>query len=136
MDGVDMWNPEKMLEESREQFKKHEDYVNIKEMAALEDELIRLKEERGIAQKRGLVFGCIDRLLADAKKKKVVRKTYLRLALALGWFCGAHRFYAGQKIRGLLYLLFFWTGIPFAMTVVDLMIALPMKPDENGEIWI
>ena len=33
------------------------------------------------------------------------------LAALLGDF-GIHHFYLGQRVQGLLYLLFFWTGIP------------------------
>ena len=68
--------------------------------------------------------------------KTVERKKYIRLALSCGWLCGAHRFYAGQKMLGVLYLLFCWPGIAFAMTLIDLMIVLPMQPDENGMIQI
>ena len=33
------------------------------------------------------------------------------LALFLGWI-GIHRFYLGNTVLGIIYLLFFWTGIP------------------------
>lgn len=68
------------------------------------------------------------------KPRWVNRKKYVKLALTCGWLCGSHRFYAGQRLLGGLYLLFFWTGIPMAMTMVDLMIALPKVPDEDGMI--
>ena len=107
-----------------------------REMIALEEELFALKQKYGIQEKTKWWIRAGD-FLANrlAREPKLVsRKTYIRLAASCGWFCGAHRFYCGQKKLGLLYLLFFWTGIPFAMTLVDLMIALPMKPDENGFI--
>lgn len=131
-----MFNPEQRLEKSREEYRNHEDYVDMGKLAALEDELNRLKEENNIETKRGFFLRFIDDVVSKYEKKTVSRKKYIRLAISIGWFTGAHRFYAGQKIRGLLYLLFFWTGIPFAMTLIDLMIVLPMKADENGCISI
>lgn len=66
--------------------------------------------------------------------RKVNRKTYL-------WFCalgvvGAHHFYAGHWIKGILYILFFWTGIPLAMSFFDWTIALPLTADADGKIEI
>lgn len=63
------------------------------------------------------------------------RKKYLWLAVLTGWM-GGHRFYAKQYFTAMLYLLFFWTGIPIAMTLIDLMIALPKEADENGHILL
>ena len=40
------------------------------------------------------------------------------------------------KCLGLLYLATFWSGFSAAMTIVDFIIAVPMKPDENGNIWL
>lgn len=67
-------------------------------------------------------------------KRPVNRKTYLRLCW-LGAF-GVHRFYAKQWITACLYLATCWTGFSVAMTMVDVIIALPMKPDENGMIYL
>ncbi|MCU0567255.1 MAG: NINE protein [Oculatellaceae cyanobacterium Prado106] len=33
------------------------------------------------------------------------------LAFFAGW-CGLHKFYLGENFAGILYLLFFWSGIP------------------------
>ena len=49
---------------------------------------------------------------------------------------GAHQFYAKRPILGVLYLATFWSGFSFAMTLIDVIIAVPMKPDENGNIWL
>jgi len=68
-------------------------------------------------------------------KVKCNRKTYLLLAVLLGW-CGGHRFYSRQWIWGILYLVFFWTGIPLAMTIIDLLIAIPLPVDEEGFILV
>ncbi len=59
---------------------------------------------------------------------------YLRWCL-LGVF-GAQRFYAKQWKMGLLYLVTCWSGFSIAMTMIDAMIAVPMKPDENGIIYL
>lgn len=116
--------------------KRNQEYVDPKEMLALEEELAQLKQQHGIQDKQTWWKKVGDWLAkrSDNARRHVSRRTYIKLALTCGWFCGAHRFYAGQKLLGTLYLLFCWTGIPFAMTLVDLMIALPMQPDQSGMI--
>ncbi|MFR2850798.1 TM2 domain-containing protein [Hungatella sp.] len=64
-----------------------------------------------------------------------IPKKYILLALCLGWV-GGHRFYTKQYALGFIYLLFCWTGIPFAMTLIDLMIALPRQADEQGRLFL
>lgn len=49
---------------------------------------------------------------------------------------GAHQFYAKRPILGVLYLATCWSGFSIAMTLVDAIIAVPMKPDENGLILL
>jgi len=39
-------------------------------------------------------------------------------ALVLGNF-GAHKFYLGKPMKGIMYLLFAWTGIPFLVSLVE-----------------
>ena len=131
-----MFDLEKRLENARQGYRRHKDYVDMGELAALEEELTTLKMENNIAIKKNPLIALIDRIVGRIKKNRVNRKTYIKLALCLGWIVGAHRFYAGHKILGSLYLLFFWTGIPFAMTIADLMIALPMEADKEGYIEI
>ena len=113
------------------------DLADPKKMIALEQELAELKEQYGIKEQPKWWMRVGDWLAERQRGPKAVeRKKYIRLALSCGWLCGAHRFYAGQKMLGVLYLLFCWTGIAFAMTLIDLMIVLPMQPDENGMIQI
>ena len=38
-----------------------------------------------------------------------------------GWL-GVHQFYLRQYFSGSLYLLFFWTGIPFLLSILDFVI--------------
>ena len=74
----------------------------------------------------GFIWNCIDHLATwyDGREKHAVnRKIYLRLCI-LGIF-GAHQFYAKR-----------WSGFSIAMTLVDAIIAVPMKPDENGLILL
>lgn len=117
--------------------RKKQERVSPDEMMALELELAQVKKEHGIKVKTTWWARLSDILTARSKgPKQVERKKYIRLALICGWFCGAHRFYAGQKLLGVLYLLFCWTGIPVAMTLIDLMIVIPMKPNEAGIITL
>lgn len=85
----------------------------------------------------GFLWNCIDHYVTwyDGREKHCVsRKMYLRLCI-LGIF-GVHHFYAKRPILGLLYLATCWSGFSIAMTIVDAIIAAPMKPDENGNIWL
>lgn len=112
--------------------------ININEMIALEEELQALKEEHGIEQKKGLWIKAGDWIADRVGRREPVgvnRRMYIKLAVFTGWL-GGHRFYSKQYKLGLLYLLFFWSGVPFCMTVVDLMIALPMKTDEDGRVFL
>ena len=68
-------------------------------------------------------------------KHKVNKKKYILLCLLLGW-CGGHRYYEKRYWLAAFYTLFFWTVIPFFLCVTDLLIALPVQADENGDIVI
>lgn len=115
-----------------------QDKFEFKRMIELEEELLSLKKEQGITEKPKWWQRLGDWYAEYSVKSKVPvdRKKYIRLALTCGWLCGSHRFYSHKPVLGMLYLLFFWTGAPFAMTLIDLMIVLPMQPDENGMIVI
>ena len=80
------------------------------------------------------LIDCAVTAHANRAKVPVNRKAYLRWCL-LGVF-GAQRFYAKQWKMGLLYLVTCWSGFSIAMTMIDAMIAVPMKPDENGIIYL
>lgn len=51
------------------------------------------------------------------------------LALFLGGI-GVHKFYLGQTTAGVLYLLFFWTGIPAILAAIDGIILLTMSDED------
>lgn len=113
---------------------------DLSDFIQAEEELHRLKEEQGIQDppaKLNFLGRGIEYLLTVRErriKQPIKRKTYLWLCL-LGAF-GAHRFYAKQWFTATVYLLTFWTGFSTAMTIIDVMMVLPMKPDENGIIWL
>lgn len=112
------------------------DSEQMKQYFELQNELQKTKEEYGIEDKPTklqMIVNKIYDIVYSREKRKVDRKKYLWLALLTGW-CGGHRFYTHQYKTAILYLLLFWSGFSVAMTVVDLMIALPMKPDEDGLI--
>ncbi|MCI8622981.1 MAG: NINE protein [Provencibacterium sp.] len=128
-----------MQEETPERRKKNagKEAVDPIEMILLEQDLADLKKERGIQENVTWRTRLGRRLARRAAGPRLVnRKTYIRLALCCGWFCGAHRFYTGQKLLGTLYLLFCWSGIPAAMTLIDLMIVIPIQPDEQGRVLL
>lgn len=110
----------------------------VEEYMALVQELDELKAQRGETQPEGrisrAISGFFDR--RENREKQVLnKKKYILLAVFTGWM-GGHRFYAKQWPTAILYLLLFWCGFPAAMTIVDLMIVIPMKPNENGNILL
>lgn len=112
------------------------DAEQVKKYLDLENELQKTKEEYGIEDKPTKLQSFVNKIydMIYAREKRMVnRRKYIKLALFTGWF-GGHRFYTHQYKTAVLYLLLFWSGFPIAMTIVDLMIALPMKPDEEGMI--
>lgn len=51
------------------------------------------------------------------------------LALFLGGF-GAHNYYLGKTVKGVLCSVFFWTFIPSILAVVDIIL-IALMPDEK-----
>lgn len=62
-------------------------------------------------------------VVATGGRNKIVAAV---LAILLGWL-GAHKFYLGQMGMGVLYLVFFWTGIPFVVGIIEGVIYLSMS---------
>jgi len=56
------------------------------------------------------------------------------LALFLGGF-GIHKFYLKRIGTGVLYLLFFWTGIPVIIGFIEEIILLCMSDDKFNEMY-
>lgn len=110
----------------------------LSDMAQLEDELYAAEKAAGIQRKQPLLVRLLVKW-ADYKENRVrhsVKKsTYIWLTVLLGW-CGMHRFYEKRWKLGLFYLLTSWTGFGIALAVVDFMIAVPIKADEDGMILI
>lgn len=63
----------------------------------------------------------------------VNKVAYCLLAFFLGGI-GAHKFFAGKKLAGVLYLLFCWTGIPALIALVEFILGLCKPADELGNI--
>lgn len=62
----------------------------------------------------------------DSKKPSLT--VYLLLALFLGGI-GAHDFYVGKPVKGLIKLVFCWTGIPTIISLFNIIGALMNKND-------
>lgn len=56
------------------------------------------------------------------------RGVALLLAFFLGW-CGVHHFYLGNTLAGIMSVLFFWTGIPSLIGLVNLVQLAVMTPE-------
>ena len=110
----------------------------LTDIAMAQDELNQLKKEYGLEEEeKGLkkVISTLFEKREEREKVLIKKKTYLWLGLLLGSF-GAHRFYAKQYPTAILYLLLCWTGIALTMSLIDLMVVIPMKADENGQIYL
>lgn len=112
--------------------------VTMEEYLAAKAELDAVREEYGVRPREGKISGAISNFFnkRDAKELRTVnRKKYLLLALFTGWM-GGHRFYARQWVVAVLYLALFWTGFPLAMTIIDLLAAIPKEADTDGNICV
>lgn len=120
--------------------------INSADVAALYDELDRLREEypeaaaevNPLYNKKTIMERLLGFYLFIQERfhieTQVKRKTYLWLHL-LGGF-GIHHFYSRHWIKGLIYLAICWTGISYGMTIIDWLEAFPKKADENGNIIV
>lgn len=61
--------------------------------------------------------------LPNAKK----RSTACLLAVLTGW-CGGHKFYLGETVAGWIYLFWFWTLVPFLLSLYEALILSQMTP--------
>ena len=66
----------------------------------------------------------LQELKEDSKKPSLM--IYLLLALFLGGI-GAHDFYVGKPLKGLIKLVFCWTGIPTIISLFNIIGALMNK---------
>lgn len=114
-----------------------EERIDLDEYVALQRELDELKIKTGEKKERGItrLVSSLFEKSESREKVCVSKKKHLWTAILLGW-AGGHRFQAKQYFLGILYLLTCWSGFSMAMTVVDLLIIIPMQPDENGNILV
>ncbi len=112
--------------------------VSIEDYMAAKAELDELRRQQGIAPEEGKLSRLISSFFErrDARERVLVsKKKLLWLTGLLGW-CGGHRFYTKRYILGTFYLLFCWSGVPLAMTVIDMMEFIPIPADENGNVLV
>lgn len=112
--------------------------VSFDDYLALQKELDETRKKYGVEVKEGRISRAISNFFDRRESREpsiVVRKKYLLLALFTGWM-GGHRFYAKQYPTAILYLLLFWSGFPIAMTLIDLMVAIPKEADAEGKILL
>lgn len=83
----------------------------------------------------GALWKVWNRFVPERTAHVFNKKKYLILLLLTGWI-GGHRYYERRWKLGMLYTAFFWTGIPVAMSLVDAMIVIPVRADENGSITV
>jgi TM2 domain-containing membrane protein YozV len=54
------------------------------------------------------------------------RNAAVSLALLLGW-CGGHKFYLGETVAGWIYLFWFWTLVPFLLSLYEALVLSQMS---------
>ena len=134
-----MKNPYRLPDPGKQKSQKQ-----IEKEATLEEyykalcELDELEEKYGLKEpkKEGRIKQAITNFFErreNEPKVLVNKKKYVWTAILLGW-AGGHRFLVKQWKIGLLYLAVCWCGFSMAHTICDLIIIIPMKPDENGNI--
>lgn len=113
---------------------------SLDDFVAAEAELQELKEKYHIEsdEKQPLWKRVGDKYVAWKDNKQPVtvqKKKYCLTALFLGWL-GVHQFMIGRKGTGVLYLVTCWTGISFALSVLDIFQAAFLKVDDNNLITL
>ncbi len=122
---------------SKKEKKQKSQDVTFGEMLRAEEELVKTKREYGILEeerKHNIIARFFDRQEGRIKVS-LSKKKYIILLILTGWF-GGHRFYAHMWFTAVLYLALCWTGLPLAMCLVDLLVIIPMKPDEDGRVFM
>ncbi len=94
--------------------------------ASTERFALDLKEDRTAAEEITLASSAPADLPSSGERSKVAAGV---LAILLGAF-GVHKFYLGQTAMGLLYLIFFWTGIPALIGLIEGIVYLLMSDGE------
>ncbi|WVT92331.1 TM2 domain-containing protein [Enterococcus durans] len=80
------------------------------------------------------VINTQNQQVSTSQSGRVVNKlVYVLLALFLGGL-GAHKFYSGKTLMGILYLVFSWTFIPSALGLIEAIIGALKPSDSNGNI--
>lgn len=136
VEQVEKVDAEPVIEKTKEELKAEEDKL-VSDIIAAQAELDALKKEHGLEEEKGIkkaISNFFDRR-ENREKVPVNKKKYIIMSILLGWM-GAHRFYTKQYGLGLLYLATCWTGFPVSLVVIDVLIAIPMQPDENGNILL
>lgn len=67
-------------------------------------------------------------------KKRIKAIICSALSLIFGGI-GIQKFYLGQNKRGILYILFFWTGIPYLLCIIDLLKFIFMSEEDFNLIY-
>lgn len=76
-----------------------------------------------------------QQVVVPSGKKAVNKVAYCLLSFFLGGL-GVHKFYSGKIGLGILYLVFCWTYIPAIVAIIEFIIALCKKADDNGMIIV
>lgn len=67
---------------------------------------------------------------------RVINKwAYVLIAFFLGGI-GIHKFVTGYVFKGILYVLFCWTGIPALLALITTVVYLLKTPDMNGNVIV
>lgn len=110
----------------------------LREFIAVREFIINNKEGSGIEVKEIELNKNdfkVDSIKVVKQYNYIDKGTYIILAILLGYL-GAHQFYAKQNRKGLVYLLFSWSLIPWIFAIID-AIKMFLKPtNEFGKVQL
>lgn len=115
-----------------------DDSFKISDLVAAEEELRQLKEKYGEVEKEPFW----KRMITTYAEKKAarepvkIRKSKYCLAALFGGWLGLHCFMVNKKVLGFVYLVLFFSGISFLMSILDIWYAIFLETDEQKCIMI
>jgi len=68
-----------------------------------------------------------------ARQKGMINKTSLLLLTFFLGGVGGHKFYTGRNLQGILHILFFWTGIPALVSLIEFIIYASTSSERLNE---
>ena len=100
----------------------------------IDDEVEVINKDGKVHLKR--IKECVEEKAEIFISDKAFNKNaYCLITFLLGWL-GINKLYTGKVSEGLICLLFFWTGIPFILSLIEFFKTINKRTDSFGNILI